>query len=228
MNSPQIIAIDGPAGSGKSTIGKLLAENLNYLYFDTGVMYRAITLITLQKGISVKDEPEVSRLAEEVRIDVRTPTVNDGRYCDVLIGTEDITSELHRPKVDAQVSIVSAYPRVRAALGKQQRRIGLQGKVVMIGRDIGTVILPEADLKIFLDASVEVRAKRRLQELLQRGENVDYESIITMMGERDRIDSTREIAPLKIADDAVIIDTDQLSIQEVFEKIKILLEKSRV
>jgi cytidylate kinase len=141
-----------------------------------------------------------------------------------LIDTEDVTWNIHSPEVDAQVSIVSAYPKVRTALSAQQRRIGLQGKVVMAGRDIGTVILPEADLKIYLDASLEVRARRRYNEQLQRGESVDFESILSMLGERDRIDSTREVAPLKIAEDAVVIDSDELSIQEVFEKIKQLSE----
>ncbi len=224
MDTPEIIAIDGPAGSGKSTIGKLLAEHLSFLYFDTGVMYRAVTFSAQQIGINIENEREVSRLAEVLLIDVRPPTVDDGRNCDVLIDAKDVTWEIHSPEVDAQVSIVSAYPKVRTALSEQQRRIGLQGKIVMVGRDIGTVILPEADLKIFLDASLEVRARRRYDEQLQRGESVEYDSILSMLRERDRIDSTREVAPLKIAEDAVVINTDELNIQEVFEKIKILSE----
>jgi cytidylate kinase len=224
MCNPEIIAIDGPAGSGKSTIGKLLAEHLKFLYFDTGVMYRAVTYSAQQRTINVEDEVMVSKLAEEIRIDVRPPSIDDGRNCDVLIDTEDITWNIHTPEVDSQVSIVSAYPKVRTALSAQQRRIGLQGKIVMAGRDIGTVILPEADLKIYLDASLEVRARRRYNEQLQRGESVDFEFILSMLSERDRIDSTREVAPLKIAEDAVVIDSDELSIQEVFEKIKQLWE----
>lgn len=224
----EIIAIDGPAGSGKSTIGKLLAEYFDYLYFDTGVMYRAVTFSAQQREINIYDEIEVTRLAEELPIDVRPPTVADGRNCDVLIGTEDVTTRIHTPVVDSQVSIVSTYPGVRAALGKKQRQIGLRGKVVMVGRDIGTVILPEADLKIYLDASVEVRARRRYDELLKRGEDVNYDSILAMLKERDRIDSTRDVAPLKIADDAVVICTDELNIQDVFEKIRLLAERSQV
>jgi len=225
MCIPEIIAIDGPAGSGKSTVGKLLAEHLKFLYFDTGVMYRAVTYSAQQRTINIEDEVMVSKLAEEIRIDVRPPSIDDGRNCDVLIDTEDVTWNIHSPEVDSQVSIVSAYPKVRTALSGQQRRIGLQGKVVMAGRDIGTVILPEADLKIYLDASLDVRARRRYNEQLQRGESVDFESILSMLSERDRIDSTREVAPLKIAEDAVVIDSDELNIQEVFEKIKQLSER---
>ena len=225
MCIPEIIAIDGPAGSGKSTVGKLLAEHLKFLYFDTGVMYRAVTYSAQHRTINVEDEVKVSKLAEEIRIDVRPPSVDDGRNCDVLIDREDVTWNIHSPEVDSKVSIVSTYPKVRTALSGQQRRIGLQGKVVMVGRDIGTVILPEADLKIYLDASVEVRARRRYNEQLQRGESVDYDSIFSMLSERDRIDSTREVAPLKIAEDAVVIDTDELNIREVFEKIKNLSER---
>lgn len=225
MCIPDIIAIDGPAGSGKSTIGKLLAEHLDFLYFDTGVMYRAVTLYALLKGIDILDEARVSRLARELRIDVRPPSSEDGRNCDVIIEGKDITWEIRRPEVDAQVSIVSAYPEVRKALSKQQRRIGTKGKVVMVGRDIGTVVLPEAGLKIYLDASLEERARRRYKEKLQRDGSEDFELILSKLKERDKIDSTRQVAPLKRAEGAVIIDTDGLNVQEVFEKVLGILEK---
>jgi cytidylate kinase len=226
-SDPVIITIDGPAGSGKSTIGKLVAEELDYLYFDTGVMYRAVAFAAISTGINTRDEESVSHLAEVVGIDLKPPTVKDGRDNDVLLDDKDVTWEIRSPSVDANVSIVAAYPEVRRALGEKQRQIGLQGKVVMVGRDIGTVILPEADLKIYLDASIEERANRRYQELINRGEEVEYESILSTLRERDRIDSTREIAPLKPAGDAVVVDTDRLNIQEVFTKVLEIIKGHR-
>ena len=224
----EIIAIDGPGGSGKSTIGKLLADHLNYLFVDTGVMYRAVTLVALDKGINIEDESKVSRIAEEIEITLQSPSETDGRDCDVLIDGEDVTWDIRSPEVDNHVSIVSAYPAVRKTLSKKQRQIGLQGNVVMMGRDIGTIILPDADMKIYLDASIEERANRRYQERLSRGEKVDYEPILFVLRERDKIDSTRDVAPLKPADDAIVIDTDGYSIQEVFEKILDLRENLSV
>ncbi|MCJ7534442.1 MAG: (d)CMP kinase [Anaerolineales bacterium] len=224
----EIIAIDGPAGSGKSTIGKILADHLNYLFVDTGVMYRAVTLAALKQGIDVEDEIEVSRLAEVIDITLQTPSEDDGRDCDVLVGGEDVTWDIRNPEVDAFVSIVSAYPAVRRTLSEKQRQIGLQGNVVMMGRDIGTIVLPDADLKIYLDASLEERANRRYQERRSRGESVEYEPILLALRERDQIDSTREVAPLKPAVDAVVIDTDGYSIEEVFMKILDLRENLSV
>lgn len=217
---PSIIAIDGPAASGKSTIGKRLAEHLGYLFFDTGVMYRAITWIALQRGVEVRDEEAVTRLAEETPIDVAPASRSDGRACDVLVDGQDITWETRRPEVDANVSVVSAYAGVRRALSRQQRRIGQRGRVVMVGRDIGTVVLPEADLKIYLDASAEERARRRFSEIVARGEPADFNEILSQVRERDRIDSTRAVAPLRPAEDAVILDSDKLSADEVFARIR--------
>src|SRR5512134_444986 len=191
---PSIIAIDGPAASGKSTLGLKLAKELGYLFFDTGVMYRAITWLALKFDMDVQDEADVTNLAETTQIDVAPASKSDGRACDVLIAGKDITWETRLPEVDANVSVVSAYRGVRAALSKQQRRIGLRGKVVMVGRDIGTVVLPEADLKIYLDASAEERAKRRYDEIIGRGEKADYDEILAKVRERDHIDSTRAVA----------------------------------
>lgn len=222
---PNIIAIDGPAASGKSTLAKHLADELGYLYFDTGVMYRAITWAALNKGIDPEDGNRVTSLAETAHIDVLPPSIKDGRDSDIKMNGNDITWEIRKPEVDANVSIISAFPGVRKALTSQQRRIGQRGKIVMVGRDIGTIVLPEAELKIFLDASVEERARRRYLEVMARGESMTYQQVLKMMEKRDRIDSTRDVAPLCAADDAVVIDSDQLSLDEVFDKVKGIIDR---
>jgi len=216
---PLIIAIDGPAASGKSTLGLRLAESLGYLFFDTGVMYRAITWIALDHDLNLKDEKNVTALAEATVIDVAPASKPDGRSCDVIVAGRDITWETRLPDVDANVSTVSAYRGVRESLSQQQRRIGQRGQVVMVGRDIGTVVLPEADLKIYLDASAEERAKRRFKEMTARGANANYEDILAKVIERDRIDSTRDVAPLKAAEDAVVINSDTMNAGDVFEQV---------
>lgn len=222
--NPKIIAIDGPAASGKSTVGKRVAERLNYLFFDTGLMYRAVTWVALQRKVDLSDAASVSKIAEKAPIDVLPASQEDGRACDVVVEGDDITWQIRRPEVDANVSAVAAYPDVRAALSQQQRRIGLRGEVVMVGRDIGTVVLPEADLKIYLDASAEERARRRYDEIVGRGGKADYAEILEKVKERDHIDSTRDVAPLRPADDAVIVDTDALNEDEVYEKIMTLCQ----
>jgi cytidylate kinase len=219
MTTPAIIAIDGPAASGKSTVGKQLADHLGYLFFDTGLMYRAVTWAGLERALDLQDEAAVTALAEEIQIDVRPPSQADGRICDVLVDGRDATWQIRTPQVDANVSVVSAYAGVRAAMTVQQRRIGLRGQVVMVGRDIGTVVLPEADLKIYLDASAEERARRRWQEQQARGEDSHLESILAAMRRRDEIDSTRAIAPLRPADDAILLDSDPLDAAQVLQRL---------
>ncbi len=226
MSYPRIVAIDGPAAAGKTTIANKLAEKWKYLFFDTGVMYRAVTWLALEKQIPIKDEPAVSALAEKIQIDVEPPSKDDGREYDVLVDSVDVTWHIRSPKVDAKVSKVSAYPAVRKALTKQQRRIGLRGKVIMVGRDIGTVVLPEADLKIFLDADVDERARRRFNQRIDRGEQVEFSKILKKLKKRDKIDSTREIAPLRAAADAVVINTDALSVTDVLSEIEKYTQES--
>jgi cytidylate kinase len=223
MGIPTIIAIDGPAASGKSTLGQRLAHALGYLYFDTGVMYRAVTWVALQRGLSISDEKAITGLAETLDIDVCPPSQDDGRAYDVIVDEQDVTWEIRRAEVDANVSAVSAYAGVRKSLTAQQRRIGMRGKVVMVGRDIGTVVLPEADLKVYLDASVEERARRRYDELCQRGQPAKYENILAAMRRRDQIDSTRQVAPLCAAPDAFILDSDGLDADRVLEKVRALV-----
>jgi CMP/dCMP kinase len=219
MSIPNIIAVDGPAASGKSTLGRRLADSLGYLFFDTGVMYRAITWVSLQRGVEIQDEPSVTHLAETVQIDIRPPSAEDGRVCDVLADGLDITWEIRSSGVEANVSPVSTYRGVRQALASQQRRIGLRGRVVMVGRDIGTVVLPEADLKIYLDASAEERARRRYSEIIGRGGKAEYKQILSGVLMRDDIDSTRAFSPLRPAGDAFILDSDKLNADEVFTRV---------
>lgn len=219
MSPASMIAIDGPSASGKSTLAQRLAEELDYLYFDTGVMYRAVTLAALQRGVLIEDEACITEIAHSLNLDVRPSSVDDGRKFDVLMDGVDITWALRSADVDENVSLVSTYPGVRQAMTHRQREIGLRGQVVMVGRDIGTVVLPEADLKIYLDASVEERAHRRYQESLELGGQGCFDEVLRSMDERDTLDSTRELAPLLPAADAVILDTTELNADQVFERM---------
>ena len=217
---PSTIAIDGPAAAGKSTAGRRLAAALDYLYLDTGAMYRAVTLLALERGIATDNAGRLGELATSTRIDVVPPDgEDDGRHYTVRVGERDITWAIRRPQVDAHVSEVSAHTPVRAALTEQQRRIGNAGSVVMVGRDIGTVVMPEAGLKVYLDASLEERARRRHAESVRQGRDVAYEEILAAMRARDHHDSTRKTSPLRQATDAVYIDTSTLSLDEVVVRL---------
>lgn len=224
--SPKIIAIDGPAASGKSTVGAELANRLGYLCLDTGIMYRAVTWQALAEGLDPEDETAITRLAETIEIDVQPGSVSDGRAFDVLINHQDHTWDIRSPEVNQQVSLVSSYPGVRHAMTIQQRKIAGRGRIVMLGRDIGTVVLPDADLKIYLDASLKVRAKRRFEEEKARGSCVTYQEVVSSLKRRDKIDSSRKFAPLKIAADAVVINTNNMSAAQVVEYIKALCSRS--
>ena len=240
------MAIDGPAASGKSTVGRLLARRLSgldsdspkgdrggqgcppsecegYLYFDTGATYRAVTWVALERGIDLHDEAALTAMAEAVVIDICGPTREDGRQYTVYADGKDVTWQIRCAEVADRVSFVSAHPGVRRALTLRQRSIARRGHVIMVGRDIGTVVLPEADLKVFLDASLEERASRRVHEMAARGETADYQGVLASMRRRDELDSQRETAPLRPADDAIIIDTTDLSLEEVVRRVEALI-----
>ena len=222
-NIPNQIAIDGTAASGKTTVGKIVAEKLDYLFFDTGIMYRVAAYGADQKLHDVSDEGKVSEVVEMMDIALQNDT--EQGVTNVLLDGQNITDRLHLPEVDRIVSTVAAYPAVRTALTKQQRKIGLQGRVVMVGRDIGTVVMPDAEMKIYLEASPETRAKRRyLENLSNNIETETYEMILADIIKRDKNDRERAVAPLKPADDAVIIHTDDYSADEVAQKIFELMD----
>lgn len=211
-----IIALDGTAASGKSTIGLLVARRLGYMYFDTGLLYRAVTLLAIRQRVRPGDAPRLAALAADLAFEVRS--AEDGGTT-VLLDGEDITIALRSPAVNRHVSAVSALPQVRAALLEQQRRLAAPGGIVMIGRDIGTVVLPDAHLKLFLTASAEVRAQRRYREQRARGEAITYTAALAALQRRDRLDSSRSTAPLKPAADAMMLDTTCLSIPAVVEQV---------
>lgn len=194
------------------------------MFFDTGVMYRAVTYAALERELDLDDHAAVTRLTHALDLDIRPPTADDERQADVFIDGIDHTWDIRLPRVDAHVSRVAAIPGVRDSLGEQQRKIGLRGGVVMVGRDIGTVVLPEACFKVYLDASVEERAHRRFQENEERGEQGSYEQVLADMRKRDRIDSSRDIAPLRPAEDAVILNSDGQTIDAVVEQIVAIFE----
>lgn len=214
------IAIDGPAASGKSSVGLRLAEEIGFLFLDTGIMYRAVTLAALQKDEDIENEDSISRLAKQISIEIKKPSKSDGRVNDVFVEGKDVTWLIKDSLVNDKVSQVSTYADVRNAMTKQQRIISEQGNIVMVGRDIGTVVLPNANHKFYLNASVEERARRRLAEEVSRGKEMILEEIMENLRSRDQLDSSRAIAPLLPADDAIIIETDGRSLDQVVEEIK--------
>jgi cytidylate kinase len=219
MSKPSIIAIDGPVAAGKSTIGRLLAQKLGYRFLDTGEMYRALTWKAMKLNIDLEDEAELSRLASSTKIDFTSPLRDGGGYCSVLVDGRDVTMEIHTQKVEAGVSLVARVAGVRKVMVEQQRKPAQDGKIVMAGRDIGTTVLPHAQLKVYLSASSEERARRRYQEVVERGEAADYQAILAELMKRDEIDSQRLISPLVPAPDAKMIDTDGLSPDQVLAEI---------
>ncbi|MEC2290454.1 (d)CMP kinase [Bacillus licheniformis] len=222
MEKKLCIAIDGPAAAGKSTVAKIVARKKSYIYIDTGAMYRAITYLALEKGVDLNDEAELTALLKDSAIDL---TVSPEGEQKVYIAGEDVTEAIRTDSVSNQVSIVAKYAGIREEMTKRQQQLAEKGGVVMDGRDIGTHVLPNAEVKIFLLASVEERAKRRFEENIKKGYNVNYETLAEEIRRRDKLDSEREISPLKKADDALEIDTTSLTIDEVAEKILQIVDK---
>jgi cytidylate kinase len=217
MPKPLIIAIDGPSGAGKGTIARTLANTLNYRHVDTGAMYRAVGWKALREGVALDDEAAVAALAEKADI-----TVESGK---ASIDGHDVTAAIRTPEIDKAASSVARMPRVREVLVARQRRLGEQGGVVMEGRDIGTVVFPNADLKIYLDASAEERARRRLNDPAHSGGRAGEAAVAASIQARDRSDTTRTVSPLTVAADAVLIDTTGVPIPDVVARVMRLVEE---
>lgn len=209
------IAIDGPAGAGKSTIAKLVSKKLDFIYVDTGAMYRAIGLYFINNNTDVENEEELLKALDKIKIDI---AYEDGVQ-HIYLNKVDVSKEIRNEKVGNMASKTSAYKPVRAKLLDLQRGLAAENDVIMDGRDIGTNILPNAELKIYLTASVEVRAKRRYDELVEKGDTPEFETIKKDIEQRDYQDMNREIAPLKQAEDAILVDTSDMTIDEVVDKI---------
>jgi len=221
---PRTIAIDGPGASGKSTVGYLVAERLGYLFLDTGATYRALTWLAIQRGVRLEDEESLGRLAAQVDMKLGPPAAASCERCTIWVDGEDVTAVLRRPEVEAGVSLVSRVPQVRRVMVAFQRRLAGRRRVVMAGRDIGTVVLPNADLKVYLDASPEERARRRQEQLATLGKASSRSDIGEEIFRRDAIDSGREASPLRAAEDAIVINTDGLSQEQVVERVVALAE----
>lgn len=216
------VAIDGPAGAGKSTVSRAAAKAVGYIYVDTGALYRAVGVNALRNGIDTKDKPAVAATLADISVDL----VFENGEQKVLLNGEDVSTEIRTPPASMAASDVSAVPEVRAFLFDLQRDIAARNNCIMDGRDIGTVVLPDAKVKVFLTASPEERAMRRYKELIEKGNDVNYEEVLEDLVQRDYNDSHREIAPLKPAEDGVILDTTGMSLEEsVNAIIEIIKEK---
>ena len=220
MTKNLIIAIDGPSASGKSTLGRMLARALNLLYIDTGSMYRAVALAVMESSVSASDDIAVGSLASRVDIDL----AGDPDSLKVILEGREVTDEIRSEEVTGMSSVISTIPAVRRAMVKRQREMGKRG-AVLNGRDIGTMVFPDADVKFFLTAAPDERAQRRFTEESDQNTDVSFEDTFAEMIERDRRDSTRADSPLKVAEDAIVIDSSGLSIDEVFEKMMATIEK---
>ncbi len=227
-NNGLVIAIDGPAAVGKSTMGKLIARELGFLYIDTGAIYRVITWKVLKNNININDEEMISNLVSDTCITIERAnykSLNDYYY--IFVDGKDVTEEIRNPRIDQNVSQIARLPKIRKQLIHLQRRLAEKGNIVMEGRDIGSVILPQADIKLYFTASEEERIKRRYTELVDKGYNVDYEEVKKQIVQRDEIDSKRKYAPLIKAKDAIVIDSTEKSIEEVKDEILKIIRKHK-
>ena len=209
------VALDGPAGAGKSTVAKAVAKNLEILYVDTGALYRSLALFAINNNVDCRDEENVLKILDKANVELK--------YVDkvqrVFLNGEDVSEKIRTPEISMGASDISAIPAVRQFLLDLQRKIAKENSVIMDGRDIGTVILPDAEVKIFITASAEIRAKRRYDELIEKGQDVVYKDVLKDVIERDYNDSHRKIAPLKQADDAILLDTSSLSLDESIDAV---------
>lgn len=221
---PKTIAVDGPASSGKSSISYAIAQQLNYVFVDTGAFYRAITVLTLEQHIDPANTEQITQIAQQAQLDITAETAADGRQYTVFANGRDITPQLNSPAVDANVSAISAIAGVRAALLDAQRQIAERRAVIMAGRDIGTVVLPNADLKIYITASLEKRAQRRCQQRNTAGETTDLEMIREGLRQRDALDSGRDVAPLLKAADAIALDTSDMTFDEAVQAMHRIIQ----
>ncbi len=222
----QVIAIDGPGAAGKSTVARELARRTGALLFDTGALYRAVTLAASRAEIPGNDGEALTHLARQLDIGIRPPSVADGRQIDVMLDGEDVTWAIRTRDIDAAVSEVSAHPAVRQELLATQRQIADGARVVMVGRDIGTVVIPTAGLKVYLDASTPERARRRLEELHGRGIDASYDQVLADLQARDAYDSSRETAPLAAATDAIVVNTNGRTVDDIVDEIEQLARTS--
>ena len=218
------IAIDGPSAAGKSSVGYQVAQRLGYPFLDTGAMYRALTWLALQQGTDIEDVQALGRLARQVDVRLGPPAPDSAERCTIWVDGEDLTPMLRRPEVEAAVSLVSRAPALRRAMVAIQQRLARRGPLVMAGRDIGTVVLPRADLKVYLDASMEERVRRRRREMVALGRTVSVAEVRRNILHRDSTDAGRRTSPLRPAADAIIIDTDGLTEEQVVERVLALAE----
>ncbi len=224
---PRTVTIDGPSAAGKSSVGYRIAQRLGYDFLDTGAMYRAVTWLALERGIDPDDDEEaLAKLAADVEFEIGLPPLGEDESS-ILLEGRDLTPYLRQAVVERAVSLVSRVPAVRYEMVEMQRRLAAKGPLVITGRDIGTVVLPKADLKIYLDASPEERARRRYQELVAARREITQEEVLAEIHRRDRIDQSRSTSPLRPADDAIIINTDGFTLDQVVERILDLIRAER-